>query len=153
MWQPTGEMEVIDLDKGYYVVRFSNRADYAQIFTGGPWMILGHCLMIQQWKPGFRPTDDALGKVAVWVRVPGLPIEFYGKHFLWRIGNTLGRMIRIDDHTLRMESDGLSLVGTERGKFARICVEVDLRKTLLAKFSMNGETYRVEYEGLNQICF
>src|ERR1044072_6199134 len=28
LWNPSGEMEVIDLDKGFFIVRFSNREDY-----------------------------------------------------------------------------------------------------------------------------
>ncbi|KAF7811664.1 putative ribonuclease H protein At1g65750 family [Senna tora] len=41
----------------------------------------------------------------------------------------------------------------ERGRFARICVEVDLSKHLLAKFTLRKKTRRIEYEGLHMICF
>lgn len=154
LWQPMGEMEVIELDHEFYIIRFSNMADYAHVFNGGPWVIMGHYLIIQQWQPGFVPEEGVPGKVAVWVRIPKFPVELYGKHFLWRIGNHLGRMLRIDDHTLKVAKDGgQSIVGTERCKFARICVEVDLRKALVAKFNMNEQVYKVEYEGLNMICF
>lgn len=160
LWHPTGEMEVIDLDHDFFIVRFSNSTDYQHVFDGGPSIILGHCLVIQQWKPKFILSAGEIGKVAVWVRIPQLAIELYENHFLWRIGEHLGRIVRIDEHTLkmrqealRMEKEGLSPAGTERGRFNIICVEVDLRKTLVAKFEMNGDNYKVEYEGLNQICF
>lgn len=42
---------------------------------------------------------------------------------------------------------------TERARFARICVEVDLRKTLVSKFVFEDEEFKIEYEGLNLICF
>ncbi|XP_057418459.1 uncharacterized protein LOC130712657 [Lotus japonicus] len=149
-----GEMEVIELDHDFYIIQFSNMADYAHIFNGGPWVIMGHYLIIQQWQPGFFPEEGVPGKVAVWVRIPKFPVEMYGKRFLWRIGNHLGQMIRIDEHTLKIAKDGgQSTVGNERCKFARICVEVDLRKALVAKFNMNDQVYKVEYEGLNLICF
>ncbi|XP_057451938.1 uncharacterized protein LOC130743727 [Lotus japonicus] len=154
LWQPMGDMEVIDLDNEFYIIRFSNAADYGHVFNGGPWVIMGHYLVIQQWKPGFVPEEGIPGKVAVWVRIPKFPVEFYGKCFLWRIGNNLGRMVRIDDHTMKVAKDGgQSNIGNERCRFARICVEVDLRKALVAKFTMNDQTYNVEYEGLNLICF
>lgn len=140
--------------KIFFVVRFANSEDRRHVFDGGPWVILGHCLAVQKWKPKFVPSEGELGRVAIWVRIPAFPIEMYGKHFLWRIGSKLGRMIKIDDHTLRMENTGgIDPDGTERARFARICVEVDLNQTLVAKFSLDDDVYGVEYEGLSQICF
>jgi hypothetical protein len=40
----------------------------------------------------------------------------------------------------------------ERGKYARLCVEVDLTKPLLAMFTIKGRHYKVEYEGLHFLC-
>jgi hypothetical protein len=40
----------------------------------------------------------------------------------------------------------------ERGKYARLCVEVDLSKPLLEMFSIKGRTYKVGYEGLHLLC-
>lgn len=154
LWQPVGEMEIIDLDHEYYIVRFSNSADYSHVFDGGPWVILGHCLVIQQWQPGFNPEEGAPGKAAVWVRIPKFPVELYGKRFLWRIANSLGKLVRVDDRTMKIAKDGgQSNVGTEKCRFARLCVEVDLRKALVAQFTMNDQIYKIEYEGLHQICF
>ncbi|XP_057418503.1 uncharacterized protein LOC130712715 [Lotus japonicus] len=154
LWQPLGSMEIIDLAHGYFVVRFNNLEDYQHVFDGGPWVILGHCLVVQQWKPEFIPATAEPGKVAVWIRIPDFPVEYYGKHFLWRIGESIGRMIKIDAHSIRREhEDGTVVGGSGRGSFVRLCVEVDLRKTLIAKFEFHDLVYKVEYEGLNQICF
>ncbi|KAK7244992.1 hypothetical protein RIF29_39821 [Crotalaria pallida] len=40
-----------------------------------------------------------------------------------------------------------------KGKFARICVEIDLRKSLIPKINVMGLEIHLEYEGLHQICF
>jgi hypothetical protein len=40
----------------------------------------------------------------------------------------------------------------ERGKYARLCVEVDLTKPLLAMFTIKERKYNVEYEGLHLLC-
>lgn len=88
------------------------------------------------------------------MRVPGLPIEYYTKNILWRIGDFLGRMLSIDENTLKskrgMETESHV---PERGRFTRLCVEIDLRKILRSRFELNGRIYPVEYEGLNLICF
>ncbi|RYR05146.1 hypothetical protein Ahy_B06g085003 [Arachis hypogaea] len=40
-----------------------------------------------------------------------------------------------------------------RGRFARICVEIDLAKKLVPRISVLGLELYIEYEGLHQICF
>lgn len=39
-----------------------------------------------------------------------------------------------------------------RGKFAHVCVEVDLTKPVLGVVRLCGHWYKVEYEGLHVIC-
>ncbi|XP_057425674.1 uncharacterized protein LOC130719039 [Lotus japonicus] len=154
LWHPAGEMEVIDLDFDFYVVRFANRVDYAHVFTGGPWMIMGHYLVVQQWRPMFIPSKGELTRVAVWIRVPGFPVECYDQEVLHEIGKNVGRFVKVDDHTWKtMAGKGQQGATMERARFARICVEVDLRKTLVSKFMFEDEEFKIEYEGLSLICF
>lgn len=40
-----------------------------------------------------------------------------------------------------------------RGKFARVCVEVDLGKLLKTGSWMRGRDWRLQYEGLLDLCF
>lgn len=40
----------------------------------------------------------------------------------------------------------------EKGKYARLCVEVDLTKPLLAMFSIKGRKCKLEYQGLHLLC-
>ncbi|MCI03281.1 zinc ion binding/nucleic acid binding protein, partial [Trifolium medium] len=40
----------------------------------------------------------------------------------------------------------------ERGKYARLCVQVNLTKPLLGMFTIKGRKYNVEYEGLHMLC-
>lgn len=154
LWCPKGDMEMIDLDNDYFLLQFSDHTDMGKILENGPWMILGHYLIIQRWHPEFFPCEDELKRVAVWLRVPGLPIEYYDKHILWGIGNCLGKTVKIDSNTLRTKKDkDKEYCVSERGKFARLCVEIDIRKVLRSQFELNGRTYKVEYEGLNLVCF
>ncbi|MCI33591.1 hypothetical protein A2U01_0054808, partial [Trifolium medium] len=79
---------------------------------------------------------------SVWVRIPDLPIEYYDAKVLHFIGNRIGKTVKVDKNTLFQE----------RGKYARLCVEVDLTKTLLATFELKGRFYKIEYEGLHMLC-
>ncbi|CAN1195922.1 hypothetical protein LINPERPRIM_LOCUS32253 [Linum perenne] len=60
-----------------------------------------------------------------------------------RIGNYIGKTIRLD----------LATSSGARARYARVCVEIDLTKPLLGKYSIDNRIYRVEYESLENICF
>nr|XP_029152396.1 circumsporozoite protein-like [Arachis hypogaea] len=60
-----------------------------------------------------------------------------------KIGNVIGRTLRIDFHT----------ADKCRDKFARLCVELNLDEPRISQYSINGTRYYVEYEGLHNICF
>ncbi|CAN1137715.1 hypothetical protein LINPERHAP2_LOCUS10234 [Linum perenne] len=143
LWAKKGGVQVSDVGFGFYVVNFETIADYERAMFGGPWMINDHYVVIQEWRPYFRPEDTLLATLRVWVRLPGIPFEYFDNAILKLIGDRIGRTIRIDHTTLE---------GT-RGNFARICVEVDLSKPLLSKYRLRRRVRRIEYEGLHTICF
>ncbi|KAJ1416228.1 Zinc finger, CCHC-type [Sesbania bispinosa] len=105
LWRPRARLEVIDLDNEYFVIRFEDYDDLVHMLEDGSWMLADHYIVIQTWQPSFSPLTDDLRRVAVCIRVPNLPIEFYDRRVLWRIGNVLGKTVKIDANTLR-ESDG-----------------------------------------------
>ncbi|KAI5394690.1 hypothetical protein KIW84_061354 [Lathyrus oleraceus] len=77
-------------------------------------------------------------QLAVCVRIARLSINYYNQKVLTFIGN----VIKVDKNTFTRE----------RGKYARLCIEVDLSKPLLAIFVIKGRHYKVEYEGLHLLC-
>lgn len=110
--------------------------------TGGPWRLFGSILMVQAWTPEFNPLRDEIVTTPIWVRVSNLPVTFYHQLILMGIAGGLGRPVRVDMTTLNRE----------RGRFARVCVEVDLKEPLKGTVLVNGERYFVSYEGLGHIC-
>lgn len=153
LWNPKGAMEMIDIPNNFYVVRFSDDKDLNYALEEGPWMVAGHYLICQRWKPEFDAYEDDVGKQAVWVRIPRLPIEYYEKDLLWEAGYEIGKTLKVEEHTLNEKKGNMDMFLTERGQFARLCVEVDLRKTLVPKVRIRKKEYPVEYEGLPLICF
>ncbi|CAN1286306.1 hypothetical protein LINPERPRIM_LOCUS19256 [Linum perenne] len=143
LWARQGKVEIFDVGWGYYVVRFETLADQDRACFGGPWMVGDHYIVMQNWRPYFRPEDSSFSTLRVWIRLPGLPLEYFDASVLTTIGNKIGKTIRIDYTTLQ----------GNRGNFARICVEVDLAKPLVSKYRLRRRVRRVEYEGLHVICF
>ncbi|KAI9080570.1 hypothetical protein K1719_037431 [Acacia pycnantha] len=131
MWKPKQPLKVVPLSNEYYIVSFSSKEDCDYAYYEGPWMIDDHYLLVQQWRPNFNPRKaDCQRKVAVWVRIPNLPLEFCTVESLGIIGNMIGRMIKIDRSTSIYD----------KGEFARICVEewCDLREVVVGECSLNA---------------
>ncbi|XP_019151931.1 PREDICTED: uncharacterized protein LOC109148649 [Ipomoea nil] len=143
MWKPKGKMELIAIDNGYFIVRFGVVKDLEHAIFEGPWMVMDHYLIVKPWMPDFDPFSDVTEKVLVWLRIPCLPAEYYSLIFLRKLGNRVGRTIRVDQATSMMS----------RGMFARICVEVDISKPLISKFKYKGRVRSLAYEGIHLVCF
>nr|XP_025616677.1 uncharacterized protein LOC112708979 [Arachis hypogaea] len=143
MWSGKGSIDVIDLGHEFYLVKFYSQEDLDYALLEGPWKIYDHYLAVRCWEPNFNPLLVTIDKITAWVRLPGLPIELYDRSILRKIGELIGRVVKVDTNTEKMY----------RGKFARLCVEVDLTKPLIGKYMINGVCFKVEYEGLHQICF
>lgn len=63
-----------------------------------------------------------------------LPIEYYEKHFLWSVRNSIGKTMKEDPNTLALVLDGgMDDFNVEQGKFTHISVEIDLKKKLVPK--------------------
>jgi len=44
-------------------------------------------------------------------------------------------------------------VSSSRGRFARLCIQVNLEKPLLRKVMVGKLAIKVQYEGINSLCF
>ncbi|RYR55107.1 hypothetical protein Ahy_A06g030352 [Arachis hypogaea] len=123
MWAKTSCMDLIDVGNDYFVVKLYNAEDYSHIMEGGSWLLLDHYLMTRYRTPDFNPFGTDINKIVALIRLPDIPIKYYDKKFL-----------------------GLD-------KFARLCVELDLNKSLNAIYLVNECSYYIEYEGLHMISF
>lgn len=84
-----------------------------------------------------NPPCCAVGKL------PELLVEFFDSQILARVGNKLGGLVRIVART----------EGRSRGRYARICIQVDLAKPLILRVRIGNHRQVVAYEGVSTICF
>ncbi|XP_019158517.1 PREDICTED: uncharacterized protein LOC109155288 [Ipomoea nil] len=143
MWKTEAPFELIALNHDYFLAKFESLTDYDAIKFGGPWMVLDHYLTTQLWRPNFDSRTDKLEKLLAWIRFPSLPIEYFDDDFLKKIGDVIGKPLKID----------VTSSTASKGKFARVCVELDITKPLLSRFVLNWTEWPIEYEGIHQICF
>ncbi|CAL1356128.1 unnamed protein product [Linum trigynum] len=143
MWAKTGGIKIGDIGNGYYQAIFDSQLDHDRALYGGPWTVEDHYIVAEPWRLDFDPDYDTIDRTSVWVRLPRLPLAYFDEEILYSIGEKLGRVEKIDYNT----ANGF------RGNYARICVEIDLRKKLVSKYRLKRRVRRVEYEGLHIVCF
>ncbi|CAN0872747.1 hypothetical protein LINGRAHAP2_LOCUS10201 [Linum grandiflorum] len=111
LWKPSCEVDFLDVGHGFYVVKFQAREEAIRVMSSGPYTIAGVSVMMRKWSPLFVPVEATLNKVITWIRISGLPLEYYNDDGLFANTSCVGIPIRVDRQT--------SLV--TRGKFARVC--------------------------------
>ena len=79
----------------------------------------------------------------MWVRLHALSIELYEAEVLKHVGEAIGKVLRIDTHTA-MEA---------RGKYVRLCVQVDVNKPLINMVLIGKFEQAVMYKGINKLCY
>lgn len=138
MWKPVGRIDIVDLDKEFYSVRFYSEDDYDAILDKGPWFIGENFLSILPWEPNFKPSTAIVSSIATWIRLNELPIEYYEANTLKCIGTAIRNVLRIEGH-IAMEV---------RGRYARLCVQVDINKPLITSILIRDIEQSVSYEGI-----
>ena len=143
LWKPQGDMQCIDLGSDFFLIRFKLGEDYWKVVNNGPWFINQQFLTVCRWSSGFRPSEAKISTTAVWARLPELPIELYDMDILRCIDNQIGTLLKIDART----RDNV------RGRFARLCVQIDIDQPLVPKIRVGDIVQRIQYEGVSAICF
>ncbi|KAH9325184.1 hypothetical protein KI387_005362, partial [Taxus chinensis] len=53
------------------------KEDFARALLGGPWFFGRRGFYLRKWSPGFNPHTESMTQAPIWVRLPGLPLEFW----------------------------------------------------------------------------
>ncbi|KAL4319131.1 hypothetical protein GQ457_18G010870 [Hibiscus cannabinus] len=143
LWNPVGELQLIDMDNEYLLVQFSEEEGFVKVLSRGPWVVYGSYLTLQPCSRNFFASVAHSDKIMVWVHLPRLPYHYYTKSLFRYIANGIGSVVRIDYNTV----DG------RIGRFARLTVIFYLNKPLISGIVIEGTRQDIEYEGLPSICF
>lgn len=71
------------------------------------------------------------------------PKNFFDGDILTRIGNEIEGLIKIDART----------EDSKQGRYAQICIQVDLAKALIPRVKIGNHHLAVAYKGFSAICF
>ncbi|XP_024196301.1 uncharacterized protein LOC112199527 [Rosa chinensis] len=142
-WQCAGPWQIIDLPNDFYIVKVVLQEDMDYALCSGPWIIAGQTLVVQKWRANFNLVKERISRMAVWARINDIPVKYYEEYTMSKIASMIGPVIKVDKLTLAQA----------RGKFCRVCVEIDLDAPLKPFVEIYGAAFGVVYEGINTICF
>ena len=120
IWRKFNLLDVVPLGDGFYVFKFSQLFGAKDVLEGGPWFIAGRYLVLRWWSAGLSLSKASLTSILIWVKLCGIPLEFWSEEGLSHIASAVGVPLFADAQTEQ----------ETRLRFARICIEVDASKPL-----------------------
>lgn len=108
-----------DVEEGFIIFHFEDTANRGLVLAQS-WTVGGQAMAIELWRPQFVPAENAIQTVVVWLRLPLLPMELWGRESLRRITSWADDLVALDDCTLHHQHLG----------FARATVRIRLTQPL-----------------------
>ncbi|XP_028773840.1 uncharacterized protein LOC114730899 [Neltuma alba] len=93
-------------------------------------------------KQVFDPKGEEINKIVAWIRISKLSLDFYDIGISHVLGSQVGGVLKVDKTTL----------GKKKGRFARICVKLDLSTPLCPMILVNGRESKIQYKSIYLIC-
>lgn len=94
--------------------------DDFNVILSSTWYFGKHCLALSRWHPCFDASLELNKLAPVWVRLLGLPLEFWDEKILRWVGNSFGHFFTMDKVTMQKS----------RLVYDIFCVNVALNRTL-----------------------
>ncbi|XP_059073337.1 uncharacterized protein LOC131874112 [Cryptomeria japonica] len=104
---------------GLFLFKFTAEEDLIFVLSGS-WAYGKHFLTLAKWKLGLDPLVELNHMALVWVRLLGLPLEFWDEQIFCWIRNSFGNYVTTDLVTL----------AKSRLVYACFCVNVAINKSL-----------------------
>ncbi|KAJ6376307.1 hypothetical protein OIU76_025440 [Salix suchowensis] len=134
-------------ESGWLIYKFNNEDDKLAVLRGGPYLVFGRPLMLREMPEFFNFNSSEMSTLPVWIKLPNLPLSCWSGICLSKIASVIGNPIQCDMLTSSMT----------RLSYARVLVEIDLRKNLRDYVKVclpNGEVIeqQIIYETLPKFC-
>ncbi|XP_026455428.1 uncharacterized protein LOC113356488 [Papaver somniferum] len=103
-WQlGNGRVQFIPMVRGFFIIKLLSQEDKNKIFDAEAWIVDHQKLNLLEWYPSFDPQKQKTSHATVWVKFPGLPMEFWLEKTLLAMAKTIGTPIVVDQRTLAHE--------------------------------------------------
>lgn len=112
------------------------------VLEQGPWFISGQYLGIQRWVTNFVAWETTQSFLPIRVWLPNLPTKLYNGIILWKIGDSIGKLLNIDACTSV----------TLQGRYDQPRVQVSLDQSIETHDYIGSHKKLNMYEGEDNLC-
>lgn len=106
---------MVPIGKGFFEFSFCSVDDLRKVWPVRSWNLDLGILRLFSWTPDFNPSLVWLTTTQCWIRILGLPQEYWRPKILFAIAREIGVPLSLDDATINMTL----------GHYARVLVDVD----------------------------
>ncbi|XP_019447216.1 PREDICTED: uncharacterized protein LOC109350434 [Lupinus angustifolius] len=146
MWNMIANWNMLSLGKGFYEFSFSTMEDMRKICSIGTWNLKPGILRLFLWTPDFNLNHQKQTHSQTWIRITGLPQEYWSPKIIFSIAGGIGTPLSLDGATSNRTF----------GHFSKVLVEIDLKIELPNQILVEREGFAffvgIEYENLPEIC-
>jgi len=96
LWKTTAGWKMVPLGKGYYDFHFDSADDLRKIWAVGTINLKPGLLRLSQWTKDFKYLTQKQTHVSLWIRLVGLPEDYWQERILKEIASVVGTPIDID---------------------------------------------------------
>ena len=141
IWGKYGIKKIAMLENGVFMVRFRMVEGKMKAIEGVLILYDGKPVIVKNWTLDLDLSSESVKVVPTWIRMPGLPLKYWGQSVLNKITGIIGKLIRTDRATA--QKDML--------EYAIVLVEVKLDQGFPEKVAFMNEKgdmqeQKVEYE-------
>ncbi|XP_020700802.1 uncharacterized protein LOC110112807 [Dendrobium catenatum] len=145
-WQLKGDISLLTMDEGFFLLKFTAIEDYEHAWTGGPWFFFGKPFILQKWSPDFVPKREEFPSIPLWIKIINLPLSLWTPEGISKLASCVGIPIAVD--ALRTAKTRLT--------FARVCAQVTSNSPFHEKifYCVDGKSspLRVQYDWKPERC-
>ncbi|XP_044497604.1 uncharacterized protein LOC123219673 [Mangifera indica] len=138
-WSSFGLKDVMTSGQGVFILKFQDIDGVMRAVEEGQLTIAGQPFLVRKWTTNLPMVINDVKKVAIWVRLYGIPLEFWTPKGLSYIASAIGNPLYVDSIT----EEGTRL------DFARICIEVKVDAECPDSICLalpNGESVIIQVE-------
>lgn len=128
LWKLKAGFEMLDIGNSFFTIKFDIEEDRIKVNQEDPWMIFDHYLTVRAWSGDLISQEAKIDTTMVCISFPGLYLFYYDESIILAMAATVGKPIKVDTNTKDVR----------RGRFARVCVEVDLTKPVVGRVWMKN---------------
>ncbi|XP_060965179.1 uncharacterized protein LOC115720071 [Cannabis sativa] len=146
VWGDLGIEKIARMNNGVTLVKFNDEATRDYVLEAGVVHFDNKPVIMRPWTPEVN-SMKLIKFVSVWVKLPGLGLQYWGTNCLSALVSTIGTPIMVDNITKERS----------QVKFARVLVEIEIKDEVPAAIEFENEwgvldTVPVEYEWLPTKC-